>query len=90
MSINDTTNFAISKAGVIFNAKVLEISVYSLHVTVRDVVGDEITGDLSVTVESPTTPSIPPPIPGFPIEAVVLSVAIAVSFSVITCRRRKP
>jgi hypothetical protein len=58
-TINDTNNFAISSAGIVSNILVLVPGVYALSVSVIDVMGSEITGEFTVTVEAPLISPIP-------------------------------
>jgi hypothetical protein len=50
--LNDTA-FTASNTGVVSIAMVLPSGVYGLRVTVTDAVGNEISGDFSVTIEAP-------------------------------------
>jgi len=54
--VNDTTNFAIDGTGVITNAVLLTIRVYSLRVNVSDTLGYTQTATITVTVQDTTTP----------------------------------
>ena len=49
--INDTTNFAISSAGIVSNSLILPSGVFGLRVSVNDSLGSEITGEFSVIIE---------------------------------------
>jgi hypothetical protein len=52
-TINDTTSFAIDADGVVTNAVLLAVGVYSLRVTASDPAGNSIIGTFLVTVTAP-------------------------------------
>jgi hypothetical protein len=85
--LNDTTNFAISAAGIVTNALLLAPGVYGLRVSVNDTLGHEVTGEFSVTVEAPLIAPIP-----LELILVILAVIIIVIILLLLCyylRKRK-
>lgn len=83
---NDTSNFAVSSAGLVTNATALASGVFGLQVSFNDSEGNILSTTFSVMV---IAPFIPPPIPGFPIGGIVVGVAAALSLGMVTRRKRK-
>jgi hypothetical protein len=75
-TVNDTTHFSISSAGVVSNALVLVTGEYGLRVSVNDTLGHMICGEFTVTVE----PRI-----FFPIPVILIAFigVIAITFVVL-------
>ncbi len=81
--LNDTISFVIDAEGVITNRVPLAGITYGLLVRVNDTYGNILQASFSVTVQQTT-----PPIPGFPIEAIVLGLALILS-PIIIYRHKK-
>ena len=73
----NNSSFVIDENGVLRNATLLEVGIYELSITVTDAVGNTLTADISVTVNSDSTPptSTPTTLPGGNQTLLILAVA---------------
>jgi hypothetical protein len=85
-TINDTDHFQISSSGCITSIDSLAPGSYGLLVTAHDPYDNALTGTFVVTALS-TTP--PPPIPGFPVEAIALGTVVGLGLALTIRQRRK-
>jgi hypothetical protein len=83
--INDTTSFSIDNTGRITSLGNLQPGTYGLTVSVTDPYENTLSATFTITIQPPT----PPPIPGFPIEAIALGLIITLGFGIIIRRRRR-
>jgi hypothetical protein len=90
--INDTAHFALRKTdwvggstAHITNATVLNPGRYSLSITVFDAYGNELTANFVVTVNAV---ALPPPIPGYPAESVMVGMITATCLGLFVAKRR--
>lgn len=96
--INDTVTFYIShsvswfegKNATITNQTTLIPGVYGLAVTVYDFFDHHRSASFTVTVRESTTTTTSPPIPGFPLPAVVIGICTALIPIVALRRQRRP
>lgn len=89
--INDTTHFHIDGYGVLTNATPLQLGTYGVRVWVNDTTGSTITAAFKVVVteEIPTTETTTqPPIPGFPLEAILPALAAAITLTLVRKHRK--
>lgn len=86
-TLNDTTNFAISAAGIVSNALMLAVGNYGLQVTVTDVGGSEISSEFTVTVEAPLISPIHPIL--IAVAAVIIIVVIILLLYFFVFRKKK-
>ncbi len=85
-SINDTTNFAIvASTGVITNATVLGVGVYSLNISVNDTSNNTIGQVILVTVAVYVAPA-PTPAPSWTSPSVVVTVGLGETVYVTTIK----
>jgi hypothetical protein len=84
--VNDTTHFTVDNQGVLTNNTSLEIGTYGLRVSVNDTNGYTLSGSFNVIVQIGIPP--PPPIPGFPFEAIILGLIACLGVIVVIRRRR--
>ncbi len=85
--INDTTQFAINSNGVVSFALPLPAGVYGLRVSVIDVVGSEIYGVFSVTIEAPLISPILPAI--IAVVAIIIIVLVLLLLYFFRFRKKK-
>lgn len=88
-TVNDTSRFVITGAGVVSNAPALEPGVLGLRVTVNDSVGIEITGEFTVTVGASTTTPAPIPLELIVGIAAVIIVLVLILLYYFVLRKRK-
>jgi hypothetical protein len=92
--VNDSIHFGVSSTGRIANITFLAPGNYGLAVTASDPYGNDLSATFVITVQAQTTtttttPMQPPPIPGFPLAAVLVGVAGALGMLVVVRRHRR-
>ena len=83
--LNDTTHFSISNSGFITNNILLSVGAYGLQIWVNDTSANTLTATVTIIVQA-ATPALPS-IPGFPLVAIVIGIALSLSLGL--CFRNK-